>query len=181
MEKKHSALLKIDRVIYRCMWAVSILSGICLIITAFLCTGDVLASKIFNTSIPNGTEWVTYLNIPVVFFAIAYIQMDRGHTVVDLIYRKFPKGMQKVIKLAGDVLGTAVCFFSGYCAFNLTANKLSSHAKSSSASNAFSIWPFVLVIAIGFVLVGIAYAWCIIRDSILFDVLQKGSESEVEA
>lgn len=164
MRKQHEVLSNIDRVVNRCMWGISLISGICLVITAVLCTSDALLSKFFSMSIPNGTEWVTYLNIPVVFFAMAYIQIDRGHTTVDLLCAKFPAKVQKVIKVVGDVLGTMVCLFSGYCAMRLTMDKFHTMTKSSSASNAFVIWPFVLVIALGFLAVGIAFAWCIVRD-----------------
>ena len=108
-------------------------------------------------------------------FAMAYIQVDRGHTTVDLLCAKFPQKVQKVIKVVGDVLGMVVCLFSGYCAMRLTADKFSTMTKSSSASNAFVIWPFVLVIAIGFVAVGVAFAWCIVRD-----ILKNGAENTEE-
>ena len=108
MGKRHEKLSRIDRIVNRCMWGISIISGICLVITAVLCTCDALLSKFFSVSIPNGTEWVTYLNIPVVFFAMAYIQIDRGHTTVDLLCSKFPQKVQKVIKVVGDVLGTVM-------------------------------------------------------------------------
>ncbi len=166
MKTKENSLKKIDRMVYRTTWAVSIISGACLLITAILCTADALLSKLLSTSIPNGTEWVTYLNIPVVFCAIAYIQMDRGHTSVDLICRKFPLALQKLIRIVGDVLGALVCGFAGYCAWKLTADKLRTVARSSSAANAFVIWPFAAFIALGFLLVTAAFAWCIIRDSV---------------
>lgn len=164
MKMQHIGLKKIDHVVYKFMWAVSIISGVCLLITAILCTVDVLLSKFLSMSIPNGTEWVTYLNIPVVFCAIAYIQIDRGHTAVDLISAKFPKVMQKIIKVIGDILGACVCGFAGYCAWTLTADKFYTAAKSSSAANAFVIWPFAAFIVLGFVLVAVAFAWCIVRD-----------------
>lgn len=113
------------------------------------------------------------------FFAMAYIQIDRGHTTVDLLCSKFPQKVQKVIKVVGDVLGTVVCLFSGYCAMRLTADKFSTMTKSSSASNAFVIWPFVLIIAIGFVVVGAAFAWCIVRDILKNDAENAEEKEEV--
>ena len=175
MGERHEKLSRIDPIVNRCMWDIAIVCGICLVVTAVICTCDALLSKFFSVSIPNGIEWVTYLNIPVVFFALAYIQVDRGHTTVDLLCAKFPQKVQKVIKVVGDVLGMVVCLFSGYCAMRLTADKFSTMTKSSSASNAFVIWPFVLVIAIGFVAVGVAFAWCIVRD-----ILKNGAENTEE-
>ena len=164
MKKDYLVLKKIDRIIYRIVLIISVVSAACLIFMAFLCTGDVLSSKFLSKSIPNATELITFLNLPVVFCSIAYVQMDRGHTSVDLICNRFPKFVQKVIHLAGCVMGTVICAFAGYCAWNLTIDKLEAMTKSSSAANAFVVWPFAAFEFVGFILVAIAFAWCIVRE-----------------
>ncbi len=68
---------KVDKVVFKSLWGVSILSGACLLIVAVLCTIDAFGAKFFSHSVPNGTEWVTFLNIPVVFFAMGFIQVER--------------------------------------------------------------------------------------------------------
>ena len=65
MAEKTSVAKRIDKVMFKAMWGVSLLSGLSLFIVAILCTVDALGGKFFSASIPNGTEIVTYLNIPV--------------------------------------------------------------------------------------------------------------------
>lgn len=154
---------KVDKVIFKFMYGVSILAGLSLILAALLCTVDSLSSKIFSFSIPNGTEWVTYLNIPIVFLAMGYIQVERGNTTVDLISKKFPKALQKIIQIFGCLLGFAISAFLAYCEFDLTLDKLQAGSKASSAASSFVVWPFALVIAIGYALVAISFLWCIFR------------------
>lgn len=153
----------IDKIIFKFMYGVSILAGVALIITALLCTVDSLSAKIFSFSIPNGTDLVTYLNIPIVFLSMGFIQVERGNTVVDLVSNKFPGAVQKAVQIFGYLLGAFISIFLAVCEFNLTMNKLSTGARSSAAGNSFVVWPFALVVAIGYLLVGIAFLWCIFR------------------
>lgn len=153
----------VDKVVFKFMYGVSILAAIALILTAVLCTVDSLSAKILSYSIPNGTDWVTYLNIPIVFLAMGFIQVERGNTVVDLVCSKFPKGMQKVVQVFGYLLGTFISGYLAVCEFDLTGQKLATGAKASAAGNSFVVWPFALIIAIGYLLVAIAFIWCIFR------------------
>jgi len=153
----------VDRIVFKFMYGVSVLAGVALIITALLCTVDSLSAKIFSFSIPNGTDLVTYLNIPIVFLAMGFIQVERGNTVVDLVSGKFPVPVQKAVQIFGYMLGAFISIFLAVCEFHLMMTKLTTGARSSAAGNAFAVWPFALAIAIGYLLVGIAFIWCIFR------------------
>ncbi len=167
MAEKRNIAKKIDKIIFKAMWGVSLLSGLSLLAVAVLCAADALGGKIFSASIPNGTEIVTYLNIPVVFFAMAFIQVERGHTTVDLFSGRFPKGLQKAIHLAGYVLGALICAFVGFCSFQLVLDKYKTSAKASAAASSFVIWPFAMVIVIGFMLIAAAFVWCAFREFLI--------------
>lgn len=167
MTEKQSVAKHIDRIIFKIMWGVSVLSGISLFAVAILCTVDALGGKIFSVSIPNGTEIVTYLNIPVVFFSMAFIQVERGHTTVDLLSGRFPHALQNVIHLIGYVLGTLICAYVGYCSFVLTLDKYTTHAKASAAASSFAVWPFAFVTAAGFMLIAVSFFWCIFREFLI--------------
>lgn len=154
---------KVDKVVFKFMYYVSILAAIALVIAALLCTVDSLSTTIFSRSVPNGTAWVSYLNIPVVFLAMGFIQVERGNTIVDLLFKRFPKPMKTVIEFFGCLLGFAISAYLAYLQFGLTMDKMSTGAKASSAANSFVIWPFALVICIGYGLVAISFLWCIFR------------------
>lgn len=165
--KDHLWAKKVDKAIFKGLWGVSLLSGGSLVIVALLCTVDALGAKFFSASVPNGTEWVTFLNIPVVFFAMGFIQVERGHTVVDIIAGKFPPIIKKAIKIVGDLLGAFICIVVGYFEIILTMDKYGSASRASSASTSFLVWPFALIIAIGFFTVAVAFAWSIFREVLI--------------
>ena len=171
MEKKgnapNPALVRFDDGIFNVMKWISYVSAVCLLVVTLLSTADVVASKFFGNSIPNATSIVTYLNIPVVFLSAAFVQLERGHTHIDLIYTHFPMWAQKLIHTVGNILGVGISGFIGYRAVTLTIQNYVTVAKSSSAINAFVIWPFVAIIALGFTLMAVAFLWSLIREFVL--------------
>lgn len=165
--KIHMQAEKLDQLIFKIMHSVSFLAGISLLIVALLCTVDALSSKFFSFSIPSGTDWVTFLNIPVVFLAMGYIQVERGNTVVDLLSSKFPDPIEKIFKITGYVLAVFMCGFLGYCGIGITVDKIRQHTLSSGQASAFPVWPFALLVALGYLLAAIAFLWCIFREFLI--------------
>ncbi len=167
MKQPNPALVRFDDTLFKVMKYISYISAVCLLVVTLLSTADVVANKIFNNGITNATEIVTYLNIPVVFLSGAFVQLERGHTHIDLIYIHFPMWAQKLIHTVGNLLGVGISAFIGYRAVLLTLDKFSTVAKSSSAINAFVIWPFVALIALGFLLMAVAFLWSLVREFVL--------------
>lgn len=167
MKATHHWAKKIDCIIFKIMWGISALAGVSLVVVALLCTVDAFGAKLFSSSVPNGTEWVTYLNIPVVFLAIAFIQIERGHTTVDLLSSKFPKWLRKVISTIGNLLGIFISGYVGMCEWRLMLDKMRTAAKASSSANSFVIWPFACIVALGFFLLMVSFIWCLIREFVL--------------
>ena len=171
MEKEgkapNPALVRFDNGIFNVMKWISYISPICLLVITLLSTADVVATKVLKHGLNNATDIVTYLNIPVVFLSAAYVQLERGHTHIDLIYTHFPQWAQKLIHTIGNVLGAGLSAFIGYRAVLSTVQKFELLEKSSSAATAFITWPFAAVIAIGFLLMAVAFLWSLVREFVL--------------
>ena len=179
--KTHTWAEKIDKIVFKIMYFFSLAAGLALVLIAVLSTVDSLGTTIFSSSLPNGTDWVAYLNIPVVFLSMGFIQVERGNTVVDLISNKFPKPVQKAVKVFGYLLGTAMCAYLFRCELNLMMDKLTSNTKSSAAANAFVVWPFALVIALGYLLVALAFLWSVFREFLIAPERRMGALPVPEA
>ena len=171
MEKKgkapNPALVRFDNGIFNVMKWISYISAVCLLVITLLSSADVVASKIFGHGITNAVDIVTYLNIPVVFLTAAYVQLERGHTHIDLIYTHFPMWGQKLIHTVGNILGVGVSAFIGYRAVLSTVQKLQIVEKSSAAATAFVTWPFAAIIALGFLLMAVAFLWSLVREFVM--------------
>lgn len=168
MEKENGKELtlakKIDRVVFRVLKVISYISAIALVAVAVICTANVVTTKLFKFGILNATEIVTYLNIPVVFLAIAFIQVERGHTNIDLLSSRFPMVVQKIITVVGYALGAFVCGFIGWRSVTLTITKYTQMAKASAARTSFVIWPFAAIVAFGFLILALSMVWSIVRE-----------------
>lgn len=154
---------RIDRAVYTGVKYVSYLGALSLLVIALIATVDAVATKIFHAPIRNVTEFVTYMNVPVVFFCIGFVQLDRGHTHIDLIYRRFPPVIHKIIHILGYVIGVAVCGFAGWRGIVLTLQKLETMTYASGPTS-FLIWPFVVCIGVGYLVLAISFLWCIPRE-----------------
>lgn len=162
-ENRISGFDRADAVVTTCVKAISWLGAVALLVIALMATVDVFATKVFGHPLRNVTELVTYMNVPVVFFCIGFVQLDRGHTHIDLIYRHFPLAVHKAIHIVGYVIGTAVCGFAGWRGMVLALQKFDSMAYASGPTS-FLVWPFVVCIGVGYLVLALSFLWCIPRE-----------------
>lgn len=162
-EKPSSLYEKINVIVSSGVKYVSFLGAAALFVVALIATVDAIATKVFGSPIRNVTEFVTYMNIPVVFFCIGFVQLDHGHTHIDLIYKHFPPAAHKIIHLIGYVIGVAVCGFAGWRGIVLTMQKFRSMSYASGPTS-FLIWPFVVCIGVGYLVLAVSFLWSIVRE-----------------
>ena len=160
------ALIRFDNGIFNTMKWISYISAACLLVITLLSTADVMTSKLFSRSITQCYGYRHISEYPCVFTA-AYVQLERGHTHIDLIYKHFPMWGQKIIHTVGNILGVGLSAFIGYRAVLSTIQKFQIVEKSSSSASAFIVWPFAALIALGFLLMAVAFLWSLVREFVL--------------
>jgi TRAP-type C4-dicarboxylate transport system permease small subunit len=82
----------------------NIVAGIAMVSMLVLITADIIANKAFKSPIPGGIEFVSFLAVAAIAFAIAQTQLTRGHIEVEFIAARLPALAQKII-------GTLVSIF----------------------------------------------------------------------
>lgn len=157
-----SKFLKVDRGVMRVLKCSGYIGAVALMIAMVLAVVDVVLAKFFHASIPYATEAIQYLNVAMVFFGIAYVQLDMGHTCVDLLWEHFPRKLRFLIKFVFYILGVGVCGYFGYRAVILLQDKFAKHALAGG-SVGFEVWPFVAILAWGFFSLAVANIWSIVR------------------
>lgn len=75
----------------------NIVAGIAMVSMLVLITADIIANKLFKSPIPGGIEFVSFLAVVAIAFAIAQTQLTRGHIEVEFIAARLPVFPQKVI------------------------------------------------------------------------------------
>jgi TRAP-type C4-dicarboxylate transport system permease small subunit len=81
------------------------IAGAGLVLMLLLIIGDIIGIKIFAAPIPGGIEYVAFLGVIVIGFAIAYTQVQHGHIRVDFIIMKFPPKFAAIVDVLMLILG----------------------------------------------------------------------------
>ena len=149
-EPQKTVFAKIDGVVTRTLKYIAYVSAVCLLGIMLVAFFNVLGEKLRKlglpvTGIPASTEIVQYLHIPVVFLAAAFVTLDRGHTRIDLLCAKFPKVLQKIFAIIGDLCGIVICALISYRGFIQMGKFISRHRMSSVSGVGFPLWPFALI------------------------------------
>lgn len=160
---------KIDKWVVRIIKSISYVSAVCLVGIMLVAFFNVLGEKLRQaglpvTGIPASTEIVQYLHIPVVFLAAAYVTLDRGHTRIDLLCSKFPRTLQTICALIGNLCGVGICALVSWRGFVQMGKFMARHSMSSVSGVGFPLWPFALIMAGGFALLSLSFVWAIVRQ-----------------
>lgn len=168
-DKRQSVFNKIDQRVVAISKGISYLVGAAILIIMVLAFFDTLSSKLFGSSIPSATEWITYLNILAVFPAVAFVQLTRGHTRVDLLDNALPVAVKKAVRIIGHLLGAAVCALMSWRAVVLCMQQFATKTMSSSSAltkGAFPLWPFALILGVCSLFWMLSNVWSIVRELI---------------
>ena len=90
--------------------------------------------------------------------------LDRGHTKIDLLSSHFPKAVQQICTTIGNLIGSGICGIVAWRAFVQMGKFISRHKMSSVSGVGFPLWPFALILVIGFVLLALSCLWAIVRE-----------------
>lgn len=167
--KSHPMLDKVDTAFCRILRIIVWVSAACLIGIMLVAFFNVLGEKLRSaglpvSGIPASTEIIQYLHIPVVYLAAAFVTLERGHTRIDLLSAKFPAVLQRVFNILGDILGIGVCILISWRGFIQMGKFIARHRMSSVSGVGFPLWPFALIMSVGFILLTLSLIWHIIRE-----------------
>ena len=154
---------KIDNIVISIEKWLSYSAPIILIIMALIATVNVLTSKIFVVSVPGNIMWITYLLIPVTYFACPFEQSHRGFMTVDAFSSKYPKIGQQILQYFSDLFGAAIYALCGYAAIPLLRDDFMYKTLSETGSQGFVLWPFDLILIVMCFVLAFSFLWNIAR------------------
>lgn len=159
-------LKKADRAAFKITEYISWVGGVAVGLAMLISVVDIILIKVFSSALPSAHEWVTYLNVAMVFPPLAFVELERGHTDVRLFDHVFHPVVTRIIRIFSLVLATAVMGFLAWRGFAVVANMYQSGEMSSTYAFqklAFKIWPFALIYAIGNLFCCLSFAWTLVR------------------
>ena len=170
MNSKHPTFDKIDSGVYKVIRAISYAAGAFLFAIMALAVINVILEKLHKMGVPvNGIgdtkQWVQYLNVCVVYFATAFVTLERGHSNMDLLTRRYPSIVQTILSAVAYLAGAAVFSYIGYLGVTkVLAGQLANNARiNETLATSFPQWPFGVAYSFGFFLLGFSCLWAFIR------------------
>ena len=137
-------------------------SAFCIALSALIAVIDVITSKFIGWSVPGASESIEQLNIPLIFLAIGYVQLDRGHIRVDVLDNLLPKTALKAIRILSHLFGFSICSFIGWRTLILMQRSISV-GETALGVSWLLIWPFILCMFFGWAFMAITSIAEIVR------------------
>lgn len=138
----------------------AIVAVVCAVVVLLMSVIDVTGAKFFNWGLPGALELTEQLNLVLVFMAVAYVQLERGHMRVNLLETFMSAGLQHAIRLFSHVLGILVCGFFSWRTLVLMQNMIAA-GEYKYGRIEFPLWPFGFVNFYGFALLTVAFILCL--------------------
>ena len=157
---------KIDFILAKIISWYAIVAEIAAAVILLVSIVDVIGSKFFNYGIPSAIELVEQLNVPLVFGAVAFVAIERGHIRIDSLDATWSSSVNFLLKIFSRIIEMAVCGFLSWRSLMLVQDMIEKYARSTG-SIMFPLLPFGLSVLIGFILLTVAAILGIGREIML--------------
>jgi TRAP-type C4-dicarboxylate transport system permease small subunit len=110
-----------------------------------LTVADVISVKLFSRPIPGAIEFVSFLSVVVIAFAIAYTQQLKGHIQVEFFVRRLAWRPANIVGAAVSFLGIALFALLAWRSFEY--GRILQLSGEVSMTERIPFYPFVYAIA----------------------------------
>ncbi|OFW62143.1 MAG: hypothetical protein A2133_05605 [Actinobacteria bacterium RBG_16_64_13] len=160
---------RLDRRYTRFTKWLSYLAGLALLSVVIVCVVDTIGWKMpgVHKSIPSSVDFITYMNVALVFLAVAYVQMDRGSVSIELAQNHFPRWLKVGVRTFGSFLGFAACMYVVYRGYYKLEGMWQTK-EAAAGTWKFPLWPFQVCLMVGCFFLSWGFVVTGMRDLINF-------------
>jgi TRAP-type C4-dicarboxylate transport system permease small subunit len=144
----HRFLLITEKYVNKLSLWLNWIAGGGLVLMLALTVGDIVGIKIFSAPIPGAIEFVAFLGVVVIGFAIAFTQSIHGHIRVDFIVLKFPPRLAAVVDVIMLILGMSLFILLAWRSFDYAY--ILQRSGEVSMTQKLPFYPFVYGMALCF-------------------------------
>ena len=145
----------------------SYVAGLALLSVVIVCVIDVLGWKLFGKPFPSAVDFIKYMNVALVFLAVAYVQTDRGSVAIELGQDHFPRWLKVSVRMFGYFLGFAACLWVVYRGWFRLDKMFKTHETAQDVWK-FPLWPFEVCLLVGMFFMAWGFVVTGIRDLVHF-------------
>ncbi|MDD5287836.1 MAG: TRAP transporter small permease [Dehalococcoidales bacterium] len=126
-------------------WSIAV-GGVAVMMMLLLTISDVIGIKIFDHPVPGAPEFVSFLAVIVVAFAMGYTLIERGHIQVDIFINKFPARLKNAVETLVSLMG--LCLFVLLAWYSVIYGNQLRMVKEVSMTQHIPFYPFVYALAL---------------------------------
>lgn len=154
---------RLSRILERLALAVLLIGGAGMLTAMFLGTGDVIGTQFFGWPVPGAKEITESTMVLIVFGALTYAQIRRGHIRVELLYTQVGGRMRAAMDAVADL--AALAFF-GILLWQSIHEAMFSWQIGESADGLirFPLYPARWILVAGVALVSAQLVLDLVRD-----------------
>lgn len=122
------------------------IAGIALVVMLLLTVSDVIAVKVFRSPIPGALEYIRFISVVVIAFALGHTQQLKGHIQVEFFVSRMPARLRAAAGIFVSALGISLFALLAWRSYEF-ARILQLSGEVSMTQN-IPFYPFVYGIAI---------------------------------
>lgn len=160
----------VDKVVYRILRYISYCAMVFLAMMMLMAVVNVVLEKLHKIGVPvsglsDTQSWIKYMNICVVYLGTAYVTLERGHSGLDLLTRRYPQKVQSILSGFAYLCGTVVIGFITYVGYiKVLTPQLEKNVRiNENLATSFPQWPFGVVYVVGMGLLAFSCFWAFLR------------------
>lgn len=139
-----------------CQVGVSV-SSIALFCMMLLSNSDVVGRYFFLRPIEGTFEMVGVLLVIVASCGLGWCQLLKGNIMIDIVYKRFGRRGRAILDIFTFLTSIAVCVIVAWQASLIVGEYIVKEVGARTSSLGVILWPFVLLMALGFALVAIVF------------------------
>jgi TRAP-type C4-dicarboxylate transport system permease small subunit len=117
---------------------------------------DIAGAKLFDHGILSALDYISYLNVVLVFMSIGYVTLERGHMTINILEGHMSNRVEHILKLAGNFIAILFCIFWCWRSV-IEAQILLDNMVRNHGSVPFLVWPFAIVMIWGCILLTLGF------------------------
>jgi len=155
---------KIEAVIKKISSILHIMAAVILFIIIMCVVADVLLRFLKLPAIGDMVELTAWLGMVLTFLAMGFLVREGKHISVDIVTSRVSSATKRLMSMVSGVLSILFCLLMGYegIVMVIGSYKLGQHLQSWE----FAVWPFQVVVPLGFLAFALERFFVLTNDTI---------------
>jgi TRAP-type C4-dicarboxylate transport system permease small subunit len=143
-----------------------LISAVATFLMMVLVVANIIGRYLFNKPVTGTLEFTESLLVLIIFCSVALTQYDGGHIRVNLVTRRLPKRVARILTVVAMLCGCAFFTWCAYAAWIFAAQSYSFN-EQEWGEVVFPLWPMKFVVFAGIALLALQFLLDAIAETMM--------------